>query len=278
MSSLSPDEVLRHPLAILIAEKIVSERALVVWGPSGGGKSMFLNAYMDKHVPIRGSIRKLLDSSTTPSDLIEEDQAVREGSYGFVLVDGVSWTKTSIRFFFNKVPAKTKIVLVLPTPAKNAQEYSSFPNVYVPTSIHPTETFEFFRNASSSSLSYFPRTNPRAFYEDYLLTRGVLARLLAKYSYGCSFMDEDIQQSNIWTTQSLEDAIRFVNLTRHHPNHPFTELCRENIGLLADALETVSLVDVQYVDIYGDESARRNLHDLLMGSQIFRVLRDSGFV
>jgi hypothetical protein len=278
---ICPDEVLRHPVAIEIVEKIKTERCVIVWGPSGGGKSMFVQAYMDKYVTPRGSVRKMLDFSTTPSELIEEDQAVREGSYGFVFVDGILWTKTSIRFFFNKIPSKTKIVLVLPVHPKNIQEYSAFPNVFVPQSIHPKATYDFLR--STSSLPYFPQANPRAFYEDYLSTRGVLARLLSKYMHGCAFMDEDVYETDVWSTRSLEDAVQYVSrrvaaTKSKGENHPFVSLCGENIRLLADALETVSLVDVQYLDIYGDECARRNLHDLLMGSQVFRVLKDGGFV
>lgn len=272
---LSPDDILLHPIAAAIAEKISMERNVIIWGPSGGGKSMFVNAYMDKHVPVRGSTRKLLDFSTTPSELIEEDQSVREGSYGFVMVDGISWTKSSIRFFFQKVPSRTKIVLILPTPTKNVHEYTNFPNVFVPASIHPTDTYQFLTMAAAANLPFFPRGNPRVFYEDYLHTRGILARLLSRYMYGCAFMDADVQASSVWTLKTLEDSVNFVS--RVSCPIQFGELCSGDVRLLAEALETQSLMDVQYVDIYGDENARVGMTHLLIGAEVFRQLRH-GFV
>ncbi len=270
---LLPDDVLHHPIAAAIAEKIQSERNVIIWGPSGGGKSMFVHAYMDKHVSTRGSIRKLLDFSTTPSDLLEEDQSIREGSYGFVMIDGTSWTKTSIRFFFQKVPARTKIVLILPVPAKNAHEYSSFPNVFVPSSVHPTDTYNFFRR---TSLPFFPRGNPRAFYEDFLVTQGNFARLLSRYMYGCAFMDADASSLDIWSScKTLEDSVKYVACTEKEI--PFHELCSGDVRLLSEAFETRSFMDVQYIDIYGDENARTQIRQLLVGAEIFRQLRH-GFV
>lgn len=268
---LSPDDVLRHPIGAAVADKISTERAVVIWGPSGGGKSMFVNAYMDKHVSVRGSTRKLLDSSTTPSELIEDDQSVREGSYGFVMVDGIAWTKASIRFFFQKVPARTKIVLILPMPAKNAQEYSAFPNVFVPASIDPTETYRFFCVVSPASVPYFKANDPRSFYEDFLLMRGILARLLSRYMYGCSFMDTDVQASSVWGLKTLEDSVQFASLVSSPI--PFGELSCGDIRLLAESLETRSLTDVQYVDIYGDDNARAQMKHLLLGAEVFRQLR-----
>jgi hypothetical protein len=269
--SLSPDDILCHPIAAAIVEKISLERNVIIWGPSGGGKSMFVNAYMDKHVSIRGSTRKLLDSSTTPSDLIEEDQSVREGSYGFVMVDGISWTKSSIRFFFQKVPSRTKIVLVLPTPPKGAQEYSCFPNVFVPASIHPTDTYAFL--ARTTNLPYFPHGNPRAFYDDYLRTGGILARLLSRYTHGCAFMDTAVQASNVWTLKTLEESVQLVSRLPSSKDIDFFELCGGDMRLLAEALETRSFMDVQYVDIYGDENARKGMTHLLIGAEVFRQLR-----
>jgi hypothetical protein len=271
---LAADDVLRHPLAVAIAEKIASNRNVIVWGPSGGGKSMFVHAYMDKYVSVRGSSRKLLDFSTTPSDLLEEDQSIREGSYGFVLIDGIAWTKTSIRFFFQKVPTRTKIVLILPVPTKNTQEFTGFPNVFVPSSVHPTDTYNFFRG--TTHLPFFPHGNPRAFYEDYVLTHGNFARLLSRYMYGCAFMDADASSLDIWAScKSLEDCIKYVSRT--DKDVPFHELCSGDVRLLAEAFETRSFMDVQYVDIYGDENARAQIKKLLIGAEIFRQLRH-GFV
>lgn len=267
---LSPDDVLRHPIGAAIADKIAAERAVVIWGPSGAGKSMFVNAYMDKHVPVRGSTRKLFDSSTTPSELIEEDQSVREGSYGFVMVDGVAWTKASIRFFFQKVPARTKIVLILPMPAKK-NEYTSFPNMFVPASIDPTGTYRFFCAASPASVPYFKANDPRSFYEDYLHVRGILARLLSRYMYGCSFMDTDVQASSVWGLKTLEDSVQFTS--RVSSPIPFGELSCGDIRLLAESLETQSFMDVQYVDIYGDDNARTQIKHLVLGAEVFRQLR-----
>lgn len=196
---LYPFEVMRHPACQRLSIELHKRNHAVVWGPSGSGVSMFVNAHADLFWTRSGSrswdVLKIMldDDNTTSTELFQTYPGILENSYKGIIVDlPGTWSRNVLRFFLNKISDRVRVVIVCSAPVKDV------PCIHVDTS-DPNENFAFLK----SNVHFFPYlpSEPREFLA---YTHHVLSQLMCRYRYGCSGMDERVVDR--FSVKSIEQA------------------------------------------------------------------------
>lgn len=196
---LRPFEIMRHPACQRLSMELHKRNHVVVWGPSGTGVSMFVNAHADLYWTRSGTrswdVLKIIldDDNTSSTELFQTYPGILENSYKGIIVDLPGcWSRNVLRFFLNKISDRVKVVVVCSAPIRDVV------CVQVDTS-DSNENFQFL-HANRHFFPYLP-SNSSEFVK---FAHEILSQLMSRFRYGCSGMDE--RSKDRFAVNTIEDA------------------------------------------------------------------------
>jgi hypothetical protein len=229
---LKPHEIYRHPECQRVSREILrcGKRA-IVYGPTGSGVSMFVQAHASVYWDTRSTKIISTDDATTTTELFDENPGIREGSYKYVLVDlAVAWTKSVAHIFFKKMPPQTTVVIVMPEFLHSTISSSSDSNVICLQRPCPNATYMFLA-ANMSFFRYFRPHETAAYDFVYRRCNGRLSRIMQKFVHDTDFVDH-VDNVNPYDIHNLIEADTYFSI---HPKFDFTNTgCLQMRALMCD--------------------------------------------
>lgn len=248
---LEPYEVFRHPECRRVSTCIHSSQTnrIIVYGPSGSGTSMFVNAHADIYWDKKRTKRIIADDVMTTTELLDTYPGVREGSYQYVIIDLVeAWSKNVLKNFFKKVPSSTHIVIISPEYIQHCIEVNT---------TDANENYTFLEQ-NKSFFKHICNIDSLQFYKQHDYFKCNLARLMQHFLHGGSFTDDltvDVRDPSL--VRTYIDAYKLFNVRSQFDM--VSECGKHNpIEWFATLADIQSLTSIRTLNIFGTEEQTEN--------------------
>ncbi len=257
MDHLRPFEVMRHPACQRLSMELHKRNHAVVWGPSGSGVSMFVNAHADLFWTRSGTrswdVLKIIldDDNTSSTELFQAHPGILENSFKGIIVDLPGcWSRNVLRFFLNKISDRVRVVVICSAPIKDVV------CIQVDTS-DPNENYHFLYE----NRHFFPYL-PVDRSEFVKFAHEILSQLMSRFRYGCSGMDE--RSKDRYSVNSVEDACALIKQAS------FDVSAIGDIEWQAHAMEVRSFVDRYAVNsLISSQAEQTDVRETLLAAVWF---------